>query len=104
MESFIEIGLSVWAVEVTHTYRHTHRQTDRHTHTLGWIATYSVKMTEYKKRPIQIFLKCLVVQPYLVGYPMYRRGTVVDTLACTPLRNTKEISLFFVSDTPFTLG
>ena len=30
---------------MTHTYRHT----DRHTHTLGSIATYSVKMTEYKK-------------------------------------------------------
>ena len=35
------------------THRRTDRQTDRrtdaHTHTLGSIATYSVKMTEYKK-------------------------------------------------------
>ena len=28
----------------------TDRQTHRHTHTLGSIATYSVKMTEYKKQ------------------------------------------------------
>ena len=27
----------------------THRHTHRRTHTLGSIATYSVKMTEYKK-------------------------------------------------------
>ena len=35
MESFIEIGPSVWAVEMTHTHTHaqTDRQTDRHTHT-----------------------------------------------------------------------
>ena len=33
---------------MTHTYRHTDRHTDRQTHTLGSIATYSVKMTEYK--------------------------------------------------------
>merc|ERR1712240_749909 len=30
------------------THRHTDRQTDTHTHTLGSIATYSVKMTEFK--------------------------------------------------------
>ena len=31
------------------TDRQTDRQTDTQTHTLGSIATYSVKMTEYKK-------------------------------------------------------
>ena len=50
MESFIKIGPSVWAVEMTHTHRHTHRQTDRQTDTLASIATYSVKLTEYKKK------------------------------------------------------
>ena len=33
----------------THTHIHTHTHTHAHTHTLGSIATYSVKMTEYKK-------------------------------------------------------
>ena len=33
---------------MTQTDTHTYTQTDRHTHTLGSIATYSVKMTEYK--------------------------------------------------------
>ena len=41
MESFIKIGPLLWAVEMT--------QTDTHTDTLGSIATYSVKLTEYKK-------------------------------------------------------
>ena len=40
MESLIKIGPSVWAVEMT--------QTDARTDTLGSIATYSVKLTEYK--------------------------------------------------------
>ena len=31
------------------THRQTHAHTHAHTHTLGSIATYSVKMTEYKK-------------------------------------------------------
>ena len=34
---------------MTHTDAQTDRRTDAHTHTLGSIATYSVKMTEYKK-------------------------------------------------------
>ena len=51
MESFIKIGSSVWAVEVTHTDTQTDRQTHTQTHTLGSIATYSVKMTEYKNYP-----------------------------------------------------
>ena len=34
----------------THTDRHTDTQTDRQTDTPGAIATYSVKLTEYKKR------------------------------------------------------
>ena len=46
METFIKIGLFVWAVEMTHT----HGQTDTHLHTLGSNATYLVKMTEYKKK------------------------------------------------------
>ena len=58
VESFIKIGSSVWAVEMTHTYRHTYRQTDTHTHTLGSIATYSVKMTEYNNN-IQVFIDSL---------------------------------------------
>ena len=36
---------------------------------------------------MKIFLKCLVVQPYLVGYPLYRLGTAwpqnESTLLCT---------------------
>ena len=63
VENFTQIYPSVWGVALshtdththihtysrvhTHTHRHTHTQT--HTHTLGSIATYSVKMTEYKK-------------------------------------------------------
>ena len=37
----------------------THTQTDRqtHTHTLGSIATYSVKMTEYKKEVAEEMLE-----------------------------------------------
>ena len=31
-----------------HTHIHTHTHTYTHTHTLGSIATYSVKLTEYK--------------------------------------------------------
>ena len=44
MQNFIKIGSAVWAVALTQTDRRTHA----HTHTLGSIATYSVKMTEYK--------------------------------------------------------
>ena len=58
MESFIKIGSSFWAVEMIHTYRQTarqtHRQTYRQTHTLGPIAIYSVKITEYKKCSVKI--------------------------------------------------
>ena len=50
MESFIKIGPLVWAVEMTQTDTQTHRQTDTQTDTLGSIATYSVKLTEYKNR------------------------------------------------------
>ena len=55
VENFIKIDPSVWAGELPHTHIHTHTHTDAHTHThththtLGSIATYSVKMTEYKK-------------------------------------------------------
>ena len=52
MESFIKIGPLVWAVEMTQTDTQTHRETHGHTNTqtdtLGSIATYSVKTTEYK--------------------------------------------------------
>ena len=56
MQNLIKIGSAVWAVALTHTdrhthahtYTHTHTHTHAHTHTLGSIATYSVKMTEYK--------------------------------------------------------
>ena len=51
MQNFIKIGSAVWAVALTQTDRqtdtHTHAHTHAHTHTLGSIATYSVKMTEY---------------------------------------------------------
>ena len=46
MQNFIKIGSAVWAVALTQTDRQTHAHT--HTHNLGSIATYSVKMTEYK--------------------------------------------------------
>ena len=46
---FIKISLSVLDVEMTHTHKHTYAQTHRQTLTLGSIATYSVKMTDYKK-------------------------------------------------------
>ena len=49
VENLIKFGSAVWAVALTQTHAHTHT----HTHTLGSIATYSVKMTEYKKE------KCL---------------------------------------------
>ena len=50
MESFIKISPFVWAVKMTQkdTHRDTHR--DTHTDNLGSIATYSVKLTEYKNR------------------------------------------------------
>ena len=52
VENFIKIDPSVWAGELPHTDRQTDRQTDTHTHThthtLGSIATYSVKLTEYE--------------------------------------------------------
>ena len=47
------VCVKVWAVELTQTHRHTDRHTDTHTHTHRHprsILTYSVKMTEYKKR------------------------------------------------------
>ena len=44
MESSIKIDSFVWAVMDKH--KETCRDTD--THTLGSIATYSVKITEYK--------------------------------------------------------
>ena len=52
MECFIKIGPLVWAVEMTKTQTHTNTHTHTHTHTdtLGSIATYSVKLTEYKNR------------------------------------------------------
>ena len=41
MESFIKIGPSVWAVEMTHTHAHTHTQTPS--------VDYKIfKLTEYK--------------------------------------------------------
>ena len=51
VQSFIRIDTTVLAVELPHTHRRTHIHT--HTHTLIHtpsvsIATYSVKMTEYK--------------------------------------------------------
>ena len=52
LQSFIKIGRELFElIDIkTHrqTDRHTDRQTHRQTHTLGSIATYSVKMTEYK--------------------------------------------------------
>ena len=55
MESFIKIGPFVWAVEMTQTDTHTYTYTDTHTDTLGSIATYSVKLTEYnKKRRVRV--------------------------------------------------
>merc|ERR1712012_989354 len=39
------------------THRRTDAQTDTHTHTLGSIATYSVKMNEYKKH-LKVFRHC----------------------------------------------
>ena len=52
VENFIKIDPSVWAVSLSHTHKHTyiHTHTHIHTHTLSSIATYSVKMTEYKKQ------------------------------------------------------
>ena len=53
MQSFIKIDATVWAVELPHTDTHTHTHTDAHTLIQTpsvSIATYSVKMTEYKKR------------------------------------------------------
>ena len=47
VEHFIKIHPSVWAHALSHTDTHTH--TYIHIHTLGSIATYSVKLTEYKK-------------------------------------------------------
>ena len=56
VENFIKIHPSVWAVALSHTYTqtymHTHIHTYIHTHTLGSIATYSVKLTEYKKTQV----------------------------------------------------
>ena len=48
VENFIKIHPSVWAVALSHTHTHTYIHTYIHTHTLGSIATYSVKLTEYK--------------------------------------------------------
>ena len=50
VENFIKIHPSVWAVALSHTHTHTYIHTYIHTHTLGSIATYSVKLTEYKKQ------------------------------------------------------
>ena len=52
MQSFIKIDTTVLAVELPHTDTHTDAHTYTHTliHTPSVsIATYSVKMTEYKK-------------------------------------------------------
>ena len=55
MQSFIKINTTVLAVELPHTDTHTHARTHAHTYTHTLIhtpsvsiATYSVKMTEYK--------------------------------------------------------
>ena len=48
MQNLIKIGSAVWAVALTQTQTRTHAHTHTHTHTLGSIATYSVKMTEYE--------------------------------------------------------
>ena len=66
---------------MTHTYRHTDRHTDRQTdtHTLGSIATYSVKMTEHNNELIrfsaQVFLRTVFVF-FLMGLcvPIYISG------------------------------
>ena len=45
VQNFIKIDPSVWAVSLSHTHIHTYI----HTHTLGSMATYSVKVTQYIK-------------------------------------------------------
>ena len=80
MESFIKIGTSVWAVEMTHTDRHTdaqthrrtdaqtlrrtdaqthrrtdtqkHRHTDAQTELILRVKTFSPEMTEYENTDI----------------------------------------------------
>ena len=58
VDNFIKIDPSGLATVLPHTHIHTqtHTHTHTHTHTLGSIATYSVKMTEYKNAK-GIFLK-----------------------------------------------
>ena len=53
VENLIKIDPSVWAVALSHAYTYTY--THIHTHTLSSIATYSIKMTEYKKGPVCSF-------------------------------------------------
>ena len=80
MSIIIILVAVVSAIKIFHhddsfqTLERTHRQTDRHTHThthtdtLGWIATYSVKMTEYKND--STIEKCIAYL-YLISFSFY---------------------------------
>ena len=62
VQSFIKIDTTVLAVELPHTHTHTRTHAHTYTHTLIHtpsvsIATYSVKMTEYKN---EVQYECLV--------------------------------------------
>ena len=62
VENFIKIHPSVWTVALSHT--HTYIHTHTHTHTLGSIATYSDKMTEYIKQELLLLVNISRVHYY----------------------------------------
>ena len=71
----LQISIHLWKISsksirsfgLQRFHTQTHRQTDTHAHTLGSIATYSVKITEYKRyfgmsySPKQDVQKCLIL-------------------------------------------
>ena len=71
VENFIKFHTSVWATELPHTDTHTYT----HTHTLGFIATYSVKMTEYIHKMMQTFIIAKLYCTGLIGASFTEKNT-----------------------------
>ena len=85
VENFIKIDPSVWAAALPHTDTHTDTQTDTqhtthtHTYTLSSTATYSVKMTKYKKH-VYVSLWANLQQPPVLGLHAKYYRTFFDVI------------------------
>ena len=74
------LGCSAVTHTHTHTHTHTYIHTHTHTHTLGSIATYSVKLAEYKKDNIMADVRRLSL--------MQKHFLLLLKIFCTDITHT----------------